>query len=813
MTVTETETDGELAGRVQDTDISAEMESSYLEYAYSVIYARALPDARDGLKPVQRRILFSMDSDGLRPDKPFVKCARVVGNVMGKLHPHGDAAIYDAMVRLGQPWAMRLPLVEGHGNFGSLDAGPAAARYTECRMAPASLAMCDGLDEDTVDFRPNYDGKELEPSVLPAAFPNLLVNGATGIAVGMATNIAPHNLGEVVAALRHLLEHPDASLDDLMRFVPGPDFPSGGKIIGLDGVRDAYATGRGALRLRATARVEQVSPRRRGIVVTELPVMIGPEKIIEQIKALVSAKKLTGIADVKDLTDLKNGLRLVIEVKNGINPDALLEQLYKSTKLEDSFAVNAVALVDGQPRTMGLKDMLEVYLRHRLNVTLRRAKFQVSKAEARLHLVDGLLVAMVDIEDVIAIVRSSDEASQAKERLMGAFDLSDAQATYILDMQLRQLTRLSTIKLEAERDQLRARLTELRAVIDDPAKLKHLVGEELAKTAATYGDPRRTVLLEGGGVVTASAMPLEIADGPCVVMLSSAGLLGRVDLPEDDTELPAAGPRGNHDVLVSHCRSTIHGSFGLVTNRGRLLKCAAIALPTVPLTANAPHLKGGSPVGELVALESGERPLAVVPLDAVIALGTRDGVVKRVNPEVLTKDYWDIIRLEDGDELVGACAPRDDDELVFISTDAQLLHFPAGVVRPQGRAGGGMAGIKLASGQRAVWFGATPASDAVVVTISGTTGALPGTQGGNVKLCAFDEYPGKGRATGGVRCHRFLKGEDTLLLAWAGPSPAVAASPAGTPVELTSPMWGRRDGSGTPALQPIAAVASRQLQS
>ena len=797
-------------GRVQDTDISSEMESSYLEYAYSVIYARALPDARDGLKPVQRRILYSMDTDGLRPDKAFVKCARVVGNVMGKLHPHGDAAIYDAMVRLGQPWAMRLPLVEGHGNFGSLDAGPAAARYTEARMAPAAVAMCDGLDEDTVDFRPNYDGKELEPSVLPAGFPNLLVNGGSGIAVGMATNLAPHNLGEVIGALRHLIDHPDAGLHDLMRFVPGPDFPSGGKIIGLDGVRDAYATGRGTLRLRATARVEQINPRRRGIVVTELPYMIGPERIIEQIKALVAAKKLIGIADVKDLTDLANGLRLVIEVKNGINPDALLEQLYKTTKLEDSFAINAVALVDGQPRTLGLKEMLEVYLKHRLDVTLRRTKHQFAKAEARLHLVDGLLLAMVDIDDVIAIVRTSDEAAQAKARLIEAFDLSDAQATYILDMQLRQLTRLSTIRLEAERDQLRARIAELRAVIDDPARLRHLVGEDLAQIAATYGDARRTVLLEGGGAVTTAATPLEIPDGPCVVMLSSTGLLGRIDLPDGAT-LPADGPRGNHDVLVSHCAARTHGDFGLVTNRGRLIKCQTLALPTAPLTANAPHLQGGSPVGEMVALTAGERPLAVVPLDAVLALGTRYGVVKRVNPEVLNKDSWEIIRLDDGDEVVGACAPRDDDELVFISADAQLLHFPAGTVRPQGRAGGGMVGIKLPLGVKIVWFGATPPADAVVVTVSGTTAALPGTPGGNVKVSAFDEYPGKGRATGGVRCHRFLKGEDVLMLAWAGLAPAVAASPAGTPVDLTSPMWGRRDGSGSPALQPIAAVASRRL--
>ncbi|MCL2782556.1 MAG: DNA topoisomerase IV subunit A [Propionibacteriaceae bacterium] len=800
------------AGRVQDTDISAEMESSYLEYAYSVIYARALPDARDGLKPVQRRILYSMDSDGLRPDKPFVKCARVVGNVMGKLHPHGDAAIYDAMVRLGQPWAMRLPLVEGHGNFGSLDAGPAAPRYTECRMAPAALAMCDGLDEDTVDFRPNYDGKELEPSVLPAAFPNLLVNGATGIAVGMATNLAPHNLGEVVAALRHLIDHPDASLDDLMRYVPGPDFPSGGKIIGLDGVRDAYATGRGTLKLRAKARVEQVSPRRRGIVVTELPVMVGPEKIIEQIKALVAAKKLTGIADVKDLTDLRRGLHLVIEVKTGINPEALLEQLYKTTKMEDSFAINAVALVDGQPRTLGLKQMLEVYLEHRISVTLRRTKHQLAKAEARLHLVDGLLLAMLDIDDVIAIVRTSDEAAQAKQRLMATFDLTDAQATYILDMQLRQLTRLSTIKLEAERDQLRKRIDELRAIINDPSKLRHLVSSQLAEVAKTYGDARRTVLLEGDGVVQATAAPLEIPDGPCVVMLSSAGLLGRVDLPDGATSPSPNGPRANHDVLISQVPTTIHGEFGIVTNRGRLLKYAALALPIVPLTATTPHLQGGSPVGELVTLDKGERVIAIVPLDdhAILALGTAGGVIKRLNPEVLNKDAWDIIRLDDGDELIGACAPSEHQELVFITSDAQLLHFPAGIVRPQGRTGGGMVGIKLTLGANVTWFGATAPDDAVVVTISGTTRALPGTQSGNIKVTPFAEYPGKGRATGGVRCHRFLKGEDTLLTAWAGQSPAAAASPSGTPISLP-PATGRRDGSGTPTMQPVAAVATRRL--
>ena len=489
----------EFEERIQDVDVTSEMETSFLEYAYSVIYSRALPDARDGLKPVQRRILYSMSQMGLRPERSHVKCARVVGEVMGKLHPHGDTAIYDALVRMGQDWAVRLPMIDGHGNFGSLDAGPAAMRYTECRLAPSAMAMVDGLGENTVDFRPNYDGKEQEPVVLPAAFPNLLVNGATGIAVGMATNIPPHNLIEVVQALKHLLDDPDADLDTLMRYVPGPDMPGGGKVTGLDGIRDAYATGRGSFKIRATARIEQVSARKRGIVITELPYMIGPEKIIEQLKTLVQAKKIVGVSDVKDLTDLKHGLRLVIEVKNGINPEALLEQLYKHTKLEDSFGINTVALVEGQPRTLSLKEMLQVYLDHRLEVTLRRTQFQLDKAQDRLHLVAGLLIAIVDIDEVIAIIRSSDDVAEARARLIGAFDLTEAQTNYILDMQLRQLTRLSRIKLETERDELVQRIAELTLIIEDESVLRQQVSDDLTEVAKTHGTPRRTVLLEGSG--------------------------------------------------------------------------------------------------------------------------------------------------------------------------------------------------------------------------------------------------------------------------------------------------------------------------
>jgi len=540
--------------------------------------------------------------------------------------------------------------------------------------------------------------------------------------------------------------------------------------------------------------------------------MIGPERIIEQIKALVAAKKLTGIADVKDLTDLRNGLRLVVEVKNGISPEALLEQLYKTTKLEDSFAINAVALVDGQPRTLCLKDMLQVYLDHRLQVVLRRSKYQLAKAQARLHLVDGLLLAMLDIDKVIAIVRTSDEAPQAKTRLMEAFNLSDAQATYILDMQLRQLTRMSTIKLSAEREQLQARIGRLQAIIDDPTQLRSLVGEELAEVAATYGDARRTVLLQGGGVVSSAALPLEIPDGPCLVMLSSAGLLGRVDLPEGAALPAGTGQRANHDVLVARARTTTRGLYGVITNRGRMIKNSAIGLPVVPLTAATPNLQGGVRATELIMLETGEKAVGVVPLGTndVIALGTAGGVVKRVTPEVLGKDSWDVIRLDDGDDIVGACVPEPGDELVFVTSDAQLLHFPAALVRPQGRSGGGIVGIKLTIGAKVVWFGATDPRDALVVTVAGKGALPPANQTGTVKVTPFGEYPGKGRATAGVRCHRFLKDEDALLRAWVGQSPAGAASPAGTPIQLPPPT-GRRDGSGTPLLQPVAAVASLRL--
>ncbi len=801
--------------RILDIDVVDEMQGSFLEYAYSVIYSRALPDARDGLKPVQRRILFQMNEMGLRPERSYVKCARVVGEVMGKLHPHGDASIYDALVRMAQPFSMRVPLVDGHGNFGSLgnDDPPAAMRYTEARMAATTSLMTESIDEDTVDFAPNYDGSEQEPVALPAAYPNLLVNGASGIAVGMATNMPPHNLGEVVAAARHLIKHPGADLDTLMRFVPGPDLPTGGRIVGLNGVRDAYETGRGTFKIRATVAVENVTARRKGLVVTELPYTVGPEKVISKIKDLVGAKKIQGIADVKDLTDRSHGLRLVIEIKNGFNPEAVLEQLYKLTPMEESFGINNVALVDGQPLTLGLKELLEVYVDHRFEVVRRRSEFRRTKRRNRLHLVEGLLVALLDIDEVIRIIRSSENAAQAKEGLIARFSLSEIQTQYILDTPLRRLTKFDRIELESERDRLNEEIAKLTAILDSDAELRKLVSNELADVAKKFGTDRRTVLLESAGS-PASAGPLEVADDPCRVLLSSTGLLARTaggePFPDDGGE--RAAKRVKHDVIVSAVPATARADVGAVTSTGRLLRLAVIDLPQLPETAAAPSLSGGAPVPEFLTLEDGERVVCLTTLDESspgLAIGTEQGVVKRVVPDYpANKEELEVITLKDGDRIVGAVELRTGEEdLVFITDDAQLLRYPAGQVRPQGRPAGGMAGIKLAAGAKVISFTAIdPAVDAAVFTVAGAAGTLLGASETSAKLTPFDQYPRKGRATGGVRCQRFLKGEDCLVMAWAGPSPARAAAAGGIPADLPEPDP-RRDGSGTPLTKPVAVVA------
>ncbi|MGW7275099.1 DNA gyrase/topoisomerase IV subunit A [Streptomyces sp. NPDC054864] len=797
--------------KILDIDVVDEMQGSFLEYAYSVIYSRALPDARDGMKPVHRRIVYQMNEMGLRPDRGYVKCARVVGEVMGKLHPHGDASIYDALVRMAQPFSMRLPLVDGHGNFGSLgnDDPPAAMRYTECKMADATSLMTESIDENTVDFESNYDGQEQEPVTLPAAYPNLLVNGASGIAVGMATNMPPHNLGEVIAAARHLIKHPGADLETLMRFVPGPDLPTGGRIVGLSGVKDAYESGRGTFKIRATVAVENVTARRKGLVVTELPFSVGPEKVISKIKDLVGSKKLQGIADVKDLTDRSHGLRLVIEIKNGFVPEAVLEQLYKLTPMEESFGINNVALVDGQPLTLGLKELLEVYLDHRFTVVRRRSEFRRGKKQARLHLVEGLLVALLDIDEVIRLIRSSDNSAQAKERLMERFSLSEIQTQYILDTPLRRLTKFDRIELESERDKLNAEIDELTRILDSDAELRKLVSTELAAVAKKFGTDRRTVLLESAST-PAPTVSLQVADDPCRVLLSSTGLLARTangdPLAESDTK------RVKHDVIVSAVPATARGEVGAVTSEGRLLRLSVVDLPQLPETHAAPNLSGGAPVSELLSLEADEKLICLMTLDESspgLALGTAQGVVKRVVPDYPSnKEELEVITLRDGDRIVGAAELRTGEEdLVFITDDAQLLRYQASQVRPQGRPAGGMTGIKLADGVKVISFVAVdPAVDAVVFTVAGSRGTLDDSVQTTAKVTPFDQYPRKGRATGGVRVQRFLKGEDCLSFAWAGPTPPLAAQRSGLPAELPE-IDPRRDGSGVSLSKPVAAVA------
>ena len=870
---------------IVETPLNEEMSKSFLEYAYSVIYARALPDARDGLKPVQRRIIYQMGQMSLNPDRPYMKSARVVGEVMGKLHPHGDSAIYEAMVRLAQPFAMRLPLVDGHGNFGSLDDGPAASRYTEARMAPAALGMNADIAENTVDFTPNYDNKLQEPTVLPAAIPNLLVNGGSGIAVGMATNMATHNLGEVVAAAKHLMRHPDTTLEELMRYVPGPDWPGGGVIVGRKGIREAYETGRGALTTRSVTHIENVTARKKAIVVTELPFMVGPERVLERISEGVKNRKLDGISGAIDLTDRHNGTRLVIEIKTGFDPNAVLAQLFKHTPLQDNFTINNVALVNGRPHTMGLKEMLQVWVDHRRVVIRRRSEFRRKKALERLHLVEGLLLAMVDIDEVIQVIRSSDDAEAAKTKLIAVFDLDEIQAQYILDLRLRRLTKMSRIELEAERDDLKRRIEELERILASDEALDGVVIDEMDDAVAKYGTPRRTVLLDedeegnltpvvahGDDGVSANAMAaaraaatvssaaadvaaaakaakkagdenatasaLQIDDEPCAVMLSATGLIARTseDAVERWENRSASDGRAKDDQIVSMFRTSTRSSYGLVTSAGRLVLAHVVELPKV--SADGPlSVTGGVKAEELLGMTEntdpirGERVIAAIDMPSTdddgqlvpLALGTRNGVVKRWNRESpTTMDSWSVIDLKDDDEVLAAAEARDEDRLVFVSTDSSLLTFEAKNVRPQGRTAGGMAGIRLAEGCSVAAFAVMPdgkvtwnyeegenglfsASGAVVLTVAGDSEALPGTENGAAKVTPLEMYPTKGRGTGGVRSQRFLKGQDTLILAFVGAYPLHASTQSGAPVELPKPDM-RRDGSGTDLSAPIAVV-------
>ena len=791
--------------RIVDIDLTAEMQDSFLEYSYSVIYARALPDARDGLKPVHRRIIYQMGEMGLRPDKGHVKSARVSGEVMGKLHPHGDGAIYDAMVRMAQPFTLRVPLIDGHGNFGSLDDGPAAARYTETRLAPAALLMNEGLDEDVVDFKPNYDAQLSEPEVLPAAFPNLLVNGSSGIAVGMATNMPPHNMREVIAAARHLLANPAASTDDLMRFVPGPDLPTGGIIVGLDGIKDAYECGRGSFKTRAKVSVESVSPRKLGLVVTELPYLVGPEKVIEKIKDGVNNKKLLGISDVIDLTDRTNGLKLVIELKTGFDPQVVLDLLYRYTPMEDSFGINNVTLVDGRPNTLGLRDLLGVYLAHRVQVTRRRTTNRLGKKKARLHLVEGLLIAIVAIDEVIQVIRSSEEVDEARSRLMQIFELSEIQAEYILELRLRRLTKFSRIELETEKAQLEEEILALERILANDAELRDLVSEELAQVAEKYGDDRRTLLMNESEVVRSvpvsrsTAVSAELADSAATVLLTVTGLMGRL------AEIPAPGSkRKKHDVFSHRIDTTTRTDIGAVTSTGRMIRVHVGDIPDAGAALEASAMVRAS---EFFGLAASETLVGLIELadSNELALATAQGTVKRVLADYPAKEQFELIALKDGDHVVSAVLANEAKEYVIVTSDTQVLRFSADSVRAQGRAASGVAGINLGEGARVIAFAAiVNADEASIVTAANSSAALVGTDAGSIKVSSLAEFPAKGRATGGVRGQKLLRNEDQLYFAAVAEGAPAASATDGKPLELPEPA--KRDASGSTAAAAISGV-------
>lgn len=658
---------------IVETPLNEEMSKSFLEYAYSVIYARALPDARDGMKPVQRRIVYQMGNMNLTPEHAYMKSARVVGEVMGKLHPHGDSAIYEAMVRLAQPFSLRLPLVDGHGNFGSLDDGPAASRYTEARLAPAALGMNADINEDTVDFAPNYDNKLKEPTVLPAAIPNLLVNGASGIAVGMATNMATHNLGEVVAAAKYVMKHTNATLDDLMQIVPGPDWPSGGIIIGRSGIREAYETGRGAFTTRSKTHIENVTARKKAIIVTELPFMVGPERVLERISQGIKARKLDGISGAIDLTDRHNGTRIVIEIKTGFDPNAVLAQLFKHTPLQESFTINNVALVDGRPHTMGLRELLDVWIAHRRTVIRRRSEFRLNKAKERLHLVEGLLLAMLDIDEVIQVIRSSEDAETAKSKLISVFDLDEIQAQYILDLRLRRLTKMSRIELEGEKNDLLQKIDELNEILSSASQLDKVVIAEMDYAVKQWDTPRRTILLDEqedgsftpvctknskevnsdsamdaviaanqltnaqadvaaaasaarkSGDTDATSAALQLSDEPCAVALSTSGLIARTSV-ETFNRWQAHSSNIFDTPCLNVFTTTTRATYALITSAGRLVIAHVADLPHLNQGDEnvSESLSNGVKASELLTSTQSTEPIRGEKVVAAIALSDSD---------------------------------------------------------------------------------------------------------------------------------------------------------------------------------------------
>ena len=691
-----------LAARVEPVVIEDEMRSSYLDYAMSVIVGRALPDVRDGLKPVHRRILYSMDETGLRPDRPYRKCASAVGDVMKKYHPHGDSAIYDALVRMGQDFSIRYELIDGHGNFGSVDGDPAAAmRYTESRLSRLAMELLRDIDEETVDFVPNYDGYEDEPVVLPARFPNLLANGATGIAVGMATNIPPHNLRELIDATIALIDDPSLSAVDLMQYLPAPDFPTGGLILGNQGSYDAYTTGRGSIKVRAVCTVEEPGHGRdrERIVVTEIPYMVNKSRLLEKIADLVNNKTITGIADLADESS-REGMRVVIELKRDANAQVVLNQLYKHTQLQDTFGVNLLALVDGVPRTLTLDQALSHYVAHQVAVITRRTRYRLRKAEERAHVLEGLLVALDHIDEIIELIRGSASADAAKGSLMERFELSEVQSQAILDMQLRRLAALERQRIQDEYDELTRLIAELREILEDPARIRRIIKDELSEVRDRFSDQRRSRIIPDHGAMTAEDL---IPVNDVVVTLTRDGYIKRT--PVDAFRTQRRGGRGvrgtdmkEDDIVSALLTCSTHDHLLVFTNQGRVYRIKTYQVPEKSraskgvYVANVPGL----------ALEQDESVAAVMALDEFsedryLLFATRNGTVKRTRLDDFDspRSVLIAINLNAGDELIGVTATEGDQNVVLVSRKGYAIRFPEDEARPMGRAAAGVRGVRL----------------------------------------------------------------------------------------------------------------------
>ncbi|MGW4407213.1 DNA gyrase subunit A [Nonomuraea sp. NPDC004702] len=751
------------ADRIEPVDIQSEMQRSYMDYAMSVIVSRALPDVRDGLKPVHRRVLYAMYDGGYRPDRGYFKCARVVGDVMGTYHPHGDTSIYDALVRLAQPWSLRYPLVDGQGNFGSPGNDPAAAmRYTECKLAPIAMEMLRDIDKDTVDFRPNYDGKSQEPDVLPARFPQLLVNGSGGIAVGMATNIPPHNLREVSAAVRWYLENPEADDEELLeasiRLVKGPDFPTKALIVGRRGIEDAYRTGRGSITMRAVVEVEE-DKGRQALVVTELPYQVNPDNLALKIAELVREGKLSGIADVRDESSSRVGQRLVIVLKRDAVAKVVLNNLYKHTQLQDTFGANMLALVDGVPRTLRLDQFIRHYVAHQVEVIVRRTRYLLRKAEERAHILRGLLRALERLDDVIALIRASESASHAQQGLMGLLEIDEIQAQAILDMQLRKLAALERQAIQDEYDGLMAQIAEYNSILASEARQREIIGDELTEVVNRYGDERKTEIVAYDGDMSIEDL---IAEEEIVVTITRGGYAKRTR-----TDLYRAQKRGGKGVRGAQLRqddivdhffvTTTHHWLLFFTNKGRVYRVKAYELPDAGRDARGMHL------ANLLAMQPDETVMEVLDLRdydvaPYLVLATRSGLVKKTRLSEYDSPRSGgliAINLREDDEVIGARLVSETDDLLLVSKGAQSIRFTASdeALRPMGRATSGVIGMRFLEGDELL----------AMNRIADGQDVLIATKAGYAKRTPVEQYPVQGRGGRGVLTAKIVSSRGKLV--------------------------------------------------